>query len=67
MPDPQMTTEDARRSRLLCYAAAALFAGCGGLLLATELAMPLRAVGAGFNFVIALAAILYARTLRPAP
>lgn len=67
MPEPQMSPEDARRSRMLCYAAAVLFAGCGTLLLATSLALPLRAVGAGFNLIIAVAILLYARTLGPTP
>jgi hypothetical protein len=59
-----MTEADFRRSRTLCHVAAAVFAGCGLLFLATSLSLPVRAVVAGFNFVIAFAVVLYAQTLR---
>ncbi len=62
-----MTAAEARRARLLCYVAAVVFAGCGILCLFISASLPLRAVGAGFNFVVAAAVLLYARTLQPSP
>lgn len=62
--EPNLTEADARRARLLCHVAAAVFAGCGLLLFAIPASLPVRAVAGGFNFVIAVAVILYARTLR---
>lgn len=59
-----MTEADARRSRTLCRVAAVVFAGCGILFLATPLSLPVRAVVSGFNFVVAVAVLLYAGTLR---
>lgn len=52
-------------SRFLCYLAAAIFLGCGVLFwfAPMEMHLAVRAVGAGFNAIIALAAILYARQL----
>ncbi len=63
-PKDRMTEADLRRSRLMCHIAAAVFAGCGLLFLATSLSLPVRAVVGGFNFVIAVAVVLYAQTLR---
>jgi hypothetical protein len=59
-----MTAAEARQARLLCYVAAAVFAGCAVLLLFIPASTPIRAVGAGFNLVVAVAVLLYARTLR---
>ena len=59
-PDP-----DARTSRLMCYLASAVFLGCGVLLWLAPMEMHIaaRAVGAGFNVIIALAVFLYGRQL----
>lgn len=59
-----MTEAEARQARLLCYVAAVVFAGCAALLLFIPASAPVRAVGAGFNAIVALAVLLYARTLR---
>ena len=59
-----MTEAEARQARLLCYVAAVVFAGCAVLLLFISATLPVRAVGAGFNGIVALAVLLYARTLR---
>jgi hypothetical protein len=60
----RMTEADLRRSRTLCHVAAAVFAASGLLFLATSLPLPVRGVVGGFNFVISVAIVLYARTLR---
>lgn len=62
-----MTEAEARRARLMCHLAAGVFAACGVLLLFINASLPVRAVAGGFNFVIAAAVLLYARTLRAAP
>jgi hypothetical protein len=67
MSESSMTAAEARRARLLCYVAAAVFAGCGTLFLFISASPPVRGVGAGFNFIVALAVVLYARTLRANP
>lgn len=64
MSQDHMTEADVRRARLMCRVAAAVFAGCGLLLFALPASLPVRAVAGGFNFVIAVAVLLYARTLR---
>lgn len=64
MPNPSTTDAEARQARLLCHIAAAVFAGCAVLLLFIPASAPVRAVGAGFNAILALAVVLYARTLR---
>lgn len=64
MSQERMTESDVRRARLLCSFAAAGFAGCGILLFLTPLAPALRAVAGGFNLVVAIAVVLYARGLR---
>lgn len=65
MPDENPSPADLRRSRLLCFVAAGVFTACGLLLLGTTLDIAIRLVGAGFNFVVATAVCLYARTFRP--
>jgi hypothetical protein len=64
MSQDRMTETDVRRARLLCYFAAAGFAGCGILLFLLPMAPVLRAVASGFNLVVAIAVVLYARSLR---
>ncbi len=59
-----MTGEEARRARMLCHVAAAVFAACGVLLFFIPAPAPVRAVAGCFNLVIAAAVVLYARTLR---
>lgn len=61
-----MTEADARRGRLTCYLAAAVFAACtlGLAFLPVEMAPAVRWVLTAFNGVIALAVWLYGRSLR---
>lgn len=56
---------DTRRARLMCYLAAAVFAGSGLLLLLLpfEIAPAIRWVGAGFHAILAVAVLLYGRQL----
>jgi hypothetical protein len=66
MSSPENENESgAGISRLLCYIAAAIFLGCGIMLwfAPMEMHLAVRAVGAGFNAVIALAVFLYGRQL----
>ncbi len=67
MSDDSPSPADLRRSRLLCLVASGVFTACGLLLLGTQLEIAVRLVGAGFNFVVAAAVVLYARTFRPEP
>lgn len=64
MSQDRMTEADVRRTRLLAYLAAAVFAGCTILLFVLPLPTVVRAVGGGFNLVVAIGAIIYARGLR---
>ncbi len=64
MSQDRMTETDVRRARLLCYFAAAGFAGCGVLSFLLPLAPALCAVAGGFNLMVAIAVVLYARGLR---
>jgi hypothetical protein len=66
MSQSTMTEAEARQARLLCYVAAAVFGGCALLLLLIPASLPVRAVAAGFNGVVTVAVLLYARTLRGA-
>ncbi|MBC8011439.1 MAG: hypothetical protein H7067_15250 [Burkholderiales bacterium] len=54
-----------RRTRMQCYLAAAIFAGCGlaGALLPLGLSGVVRGALAGFNLVVALAVWFYGRSL----
>ena len=56
---------DVRRARVMCYVAAAVFAACAGTMavLPMEVVPAVRWVLAGFNVVIALAVLLYGRSL----
>lgn len=63
-PQNRMTEADLRRTRVLCYVAAAVFAGCGAAFLATPFSLPVRAIACGLNVVVALAVVFYGRTLR---
>lgn len=64
MPQDRMTEADVRRTRMLAYLAAAVFAVCTVLLFVLPLPTALRAVAGGFNLVAAIGAIIYARGLR---
>jgi hypothetical protein len=64
MSQNRMTETDVRRARIQCYCAAAIFIGCAILLFVLPLAPALRAVAGGFNLVVAIAVVLYARSLR---
>lgn len=64
MSQDRMTPADVRSTRLLAYLAAAMFAGCTVLLFVLPLPTVVRAVVGGFNLVVAIGAIIYARGLR---
>lgn len=60
-----MSKEEARKARLLCHVAAAVFVACaiGLAVVPFEMEPAVRWVLAGFNVTAAIATALYARTL----
>lgn len=64
MSQDRMTETDVRRARIQCYCAAAIFIGCAIFVFVMPLAPALRTVACAINLVVAIAVVIYARSLR---